>query len=460
MTAAPLAEEGVTPSKAGIFSREYRASTIGFACVMFLEGFAALALVTTLPVAVGQLDGLHVYALALGGFVTMSLFGSVLAGEIADKRGPRLLLILGLGLFLAGLLVAGTATTMWQLIAGRCVQGFASSVVVVGLNVTIAQSYPSKLRPKALSLMSTCWIVPSMIGPAIAGTVTELLSWRWVFFGLAILVSVASLIPLGFLRRLSPVADDERATPPGLVRAAAIVAVAAGILHFGASGLDLTHLAFAAVGVVALVISVPRLLPEGTLRAARGIPAAILLRGLSAGIYFTLESYIPLMLINQRQISVTVAGVSFTGATLLWAGAAWLQGHPWAEVPRHRLVLLGSVVIAGSSVIAIFGVFGFVPPLTASAALIVAGFGMGLVMPSLTVLAFDHCPPEDQGRYSAAMQVSQGLGSVVLIGAAGALFNVGTAVEYPGALVYGVVFGFVTLVAVPACLLALRSRVT
>ncbi|MFD5092143.1 MFS transporter [Amycolatopsis thailandensis] len=459
MTSAPLTEEDVTQAKVGIFSKEYRASTIGFASVMFLEGFAALALVTTLPVAVGQLDGLAVYALALGGFVTMSLFGSVLAGEVADKRGPRLLLVLGLGLFLAGLLLAGTATTVWQLIAGRCVQGFASSVVVVGLNVTIAQSYPSKLRPKALSLMSTCWIVPSMIGPAIAGTVTELLSWRWVFFGLAILVSVASLIPLGFLRRLSPVAEQERSTPPGLVRAAAIVAVAAGILHFGASGLDLLHVLFALAGVIALVISVPRLLPAGTLRAAKGIPAAILLRGLASGIYFALESYIPLMLINQRQISVTAAGVSFTGATLLWAGAAWLQGHPWSEVPRHKLVLLGSAVIAGSSLIAIFGVLGIAPPMTASVALIVAGFGMGLVLPSLTVLAFDHCPPEDQGRYSAAMQVSQGLGSVVMIGAAGALFNVGTAAGYSGGLVYGVVFTFVALIALPACLLALRTRI-
>ncbi|OLB75544.1 MAG: hypothetical protein AUI14_20760 [Actinobacteria bacterium 13_2_20CM_2_71_6] len=297
------------------------------------------------------------------------------------------------------------------------------------------------------------------MGPAIAGAVTELLGWRWVFIGLAILVVVSAAAPVRLLGRLAPVPVEAPRSPTGRVGAAGVVAVGAGLLQYAASGWDLVHLAFAAAGIAALVPSVTRLFPEGTLRAARGLPTMVLLRGISSGIYFTLESFVPLLLINQRHVSVTLAGISFTGATLSWAFAAWLQGHPWSAVPRHRLVFTGSAVIVGSALIATVSVIGTVPPLLASVALIVAGFGMGLVLPSLTVLTLDHSRPEDQGRYSAALQAAQGLGSVVVIGAAGALFNAGTRLGLPGNTVYGAVFAAVVVISIPACLLALRTRV-
>lgn len=69
---------------------------------------------------------------------------------------------------------------------------------------------------------------------------------------------------------------------------------------------------------------------------------------------------------------------------------------------------------------------GGTPVLLTGAALAVAGLGMGVLLPSLTVLVLECCSPREQGRYSAALQVAQDIGQVLLMGVAGVLFNAGS----------------------------------
>jgi MFS family permease len=452
----------------GLFSPRYRGSSVAFAGVMFLVGFAALALVTTMPVAVRALDGLGLYPLAFGGFVTAALFGSVLAGRLADRLGPRRPLAAGLVLSVVALVVCGGAGSIWVLIAGRCLDGLAGSLVVVSVNVTVARTYPSALRPRALSLMSVCWIVPSMAGPPIAGLVAAASSWRWVFLGLAVLTAAVAAAAVVLARRQISDAENDSADAADAggtggtgddwkrVRLSAVLAVGAGLLVYAGSGLHPVQLAAAAVGVALVVPTAPRLLPPGALRAAAGLPAVVLLSGACSGVYFTLESFVPLLLINHRHVPASLAGIAFTGATIGWAGASWLQGHVWSQVPRHRLAAVGTAMTTAAAAVAALGVPQAAPRLTAALALVVAGAGMGLVAPSLTVLAFEYCRPEEQGRYSAALQVAQSLGQVLAMGLAGALYDAVTASGRPGGA-FTTVFALLLVLAAGTRLLAPRT---
>ncbi|MEU5347910.1 MFS transporter, partial [Streptomyces sp. NPDC020766] len=60
----PLADTGT-----GIFSRPYAVATTTFTVVMFLTGFAALAVVPTLPTAARDLDGVSLFPMVAGSFV-------------------------------------------------------------------------------------------------------------------------------------------------------------------------------------------------------------------------------------------------------------------------------------------------------------------------------------------------------------------------------------------------------
>ncbi|GLZ81375.1 hypothetical protein Afil01_61820 [Actinorhabdospora filicis] len=49
-----------------IFTRPYRVPTLAFTAVMFLTGFAGLAVIPILPAAAGDLDGIGLYPLVSG----------------------------------------------------------------------------------------------------------------------------------------------------------------------------------------------------------------------------------------------------------------------------------------------------------------------------------------------------------------------------------------------------------
>ncbi|MFD7734502.1 MFS transporter [Kitasatospora phosalacinea] len=429
-----------------MFSRKYRAATACFTAVAFLTGFAALAVVPTLPTAVADLHGLPLFPLVAGCFVAAGLLGGVLGGTWSDRSGARAPLAAGLLLTVATLLVSAAAGTVWQLAAGRFLDGLAAGAVAVATNAAIGQAYPERLRGRVLALLSGCWVVPSLVGPPIAGLVSEAWSWRAVFYGLAVLTALPALLLVPVLRRLgapaapaaAAAADRSRPSLPTAV----LVSVGAAVCQYGTAARDAVHLLALTAGGALLVAFAPRLLPAGTWRAVRGLPATVLLRGLSSGTFFTLEAYVPLMLITERHVAPVVSGLAFTGAAVAWAGASWVQGNLLDGVPRHRVVALGATVLAAATALAVLGSLPAAPALTAAPAMPVAAIGMGLLAPALTVLSLTHSPAGREGHTSSAMQTNQNLGQIAVLALASAALGLG---DYPTAF---------ALLAVPALLLA------
>ncbi|MFJ3532126.1 MFS transporter [Streptomyces sp. NPDC090132] len=449
-----------------LFSRTHAAATVSFAAVMFLTGFAALAVVPTLPAAARELDGVHLYPLVAGCFVAASLLGGVLGGDWADRAGPAGPLAAGVVLAVVTLVVSASSTTIWQLAAGRFLDGVAAGMIAVAINTAIAHAYPDRLRARALALMSTCWIIPSLTGPPLAGLVADRWSWRVVFYGLAVLTVIPSLAVVFLLRSRSlraapadrvPEASADRVPRPALLVAAA-VSVGAALGQYAVSGWDVRHLLFGVAGVALLVVFTPRLLPPGTWRAARGLPAAVLLRGLTSGAYFTLEAFVPLLLDTARHVPPVLTGLAFTGAAIAWAGASWLQGRLQGRVSRHRMVSAGSLVMGAAVVIAAVGTLPGTPALTAAGAMVFAAIGMGMVAPSLTLLSLNHSPPGRQGYASSAMQTSQNLGQMAVMGASSALFNLFLGIGSADLAGYAAAFGLLLVPSTLAAALAVRAR--
>ncbi|WP_031078914.1 MFS transporter [Streptomyces sp. NRRL WC-3742] len=454
-----LVERAEPVAGGGLWSRPYRAATVGFASVMFLIGFAAFAVVPTLPVAVGELDAVPMYPLVAGAFVAASLFGGVLGGSWADRAGPRRPLVAGVLLGVATLVVSGTSTTVWQLAAGRFLDGVAAGMTAVAINTAIAHTYPGRLKAHALSLMATCWIVPSLAGPPLAGLITAWWSWRAVFLGLAAVTAVPILAVLPLVRGVTG-AREEGAGRPSLAIAAAVsggAALAQYAVSGAGSGLDAAHLAAAAAGFGLLLAFAPRLLPRGTWRAARGLPATALLRVLASGTYFTLEVFVPLLLDTVRGVPAAVTGLAFSGAAVAWAGAGWVQGHLLEHRPRHRVAAGGMAVVVLAAALAVAGSLPGAPPAVAGAAMVVAAIGMGVAAPSVTLLSIAHSPPERQGRTGGEMLTAQNLGQVAVMGAASALF--GLCLAGGGATgAYAAVFALLVVPAALAVALAGRAR--
>ncbi|MFF4652663.1 MFS transporter [Streptomyces sp. NPDC001380] len=422
--AEPEAEAG------GVLSGPYRALTLGIVSVVLLIAFEATAVNTAMPVAAQHLHGLGLYALAFSGFFTTSLLAMVVSGEWCDRRGPMAPLFTGIAVFAAGLLVAGTAVGMWPFVAGRAVQGLGAGLVIVALYVVVGRAYPERLRPSVFAAFSASWVLPSIVGPAVAGTVTENLGWRWVFLAIPVLVLLPLAVMGPALRRAERAGRERGDAPPPSwdldrrrIRLALAVSVGAGLLQYAGQRLDALALLPAAAGAALLLPAVTRLLPPGTLRAARGLPTVILMRGVAAGAFFAAEAFIPLMLVTERHLTPTLAGLSLTSGGLTWALGSWLQGRPAAQRHRHAMIRAGFALTAAAIAGAALALVPAVPAAVVAAAWAVGGIGMGMAVSSISVLMMSLSAPDEAGANSASLQVCDALGNILLVGLAGVLFS-------------------------------------
>ncbi|MEO3810364.1 MFS transporter [Sphaerisporangium sp. B11E5] len=401
-------------------SRTNRALTVGLVALMSLVAFEYMAVAVAMPVVARELGGVRLYGLAFSGAMAAGVVGTVLGGRWADLRGPKAPLWVGTAGFAGGLALAGAAPSMEVLIAGRMLQGVGGGLVGVALYVVVGRAYPEETHPKIFSLFATAWVVPSMVGPALVGATVDVLGWRWVFLAVPVLTAVAvALLVRGLAgRQLAP--QTTSAAPgrlAGKVAWAAVTAVGAGLMQYGGAA----NPALLVAGLVVLSLALPKLLPTGTLRAARGLPAVVGLRGLTAGAFFAAEVIVPLMLISKRDMSPLAAGLALTGGALTWSFASWLQGR---EVfGRTTNLIMGTGAIGLGILLMSAVTLDAVPVALAYPSWIVAGFGMGLVYPTLSVLILELSRPGEQGVNSSALQVGEMVFSVVAVALTGALFT-------------------------------------
>ncbi len=403
-----------------ILTGRWRGLTVGVVAVVSVIAFEAMAVATAMPAAVRDLHGLRFYAWGFSAFLVASLVGMVLAGELCDRRGPVQPFLAALVLFVVGLVAAGLAQDMAVFVAARAVQGMGSGMDVVALYVVVGRLYPEPMRPRLFAAMSGGWVVPALVGPTIAGLLTDHLSWRWVFLIVPPLVLPAVALMLPRLHGLGPAVGDEpvrRRLGPALA-----VAVGVALLQYAGQRLDLVSVALAPAGLAVVVLAVPRLLPAGIFRLRRGLPTAVLLRGVLAGSFFGAETFVPLMLVERRGLSVGLAGLTLTSAAVSWAVGSWVQGRPGLRTPRHVLVRVGTGLVAAGVLGIALALWTVVPVWAASLGWALGGLGMGLAMTSTNVVVLALSPESEQGFNSAALQLSDALGSVLLIGVGGALF--------------------------------------
>lgn len=442
-----------------MLSPRFRALTIGMVALITLVAFESLAVTTAMPTVAVALDGLSWYALAFGGPFASGVIAMVVSGTWCDQKGPARPLWHGTGWFLAGLLVAGLAPTMTVLVAGRIIQGFGSGLLVVALYVVVGQLYPARLRPRIFAAFSTGWVVPSLVGPAIAGLIVEHTSWRIVFLAVPVLALPAVLVMRPGLARLS--APDEavrRSLWDKRAWWAVAAAVGVGLLHYGGQQRGVAQVVLLGVGLAGVVVFAPRLLPAGTFRAGRGLPAVLALRGLVAAAGFGAEVFLPLMLTRERGLSPALAGLVLTISALSWTAASWYRGRPDQPFSHQVFLQAGMVLIVLGITTAALTLQPGIPVLVGVLGWGLAGLGMGTVFPTLSVLTLEYSRRAEQGANSSALQLSDSLATATVLAIGGSLF---AAIEPHSAPAgYLTAFGLPAVLALAGIWVARRTQPT
>lgn len=443
----------------GAFAPDRRLLTVGLIGLVTAAAFEGMAVPTVLPALVADLGGLDLYGWAFSAFWLTNIIGITLAGSDADRRGPGRAFAIGVILFAAGMIVSGIADGMPMVIAGRAIQGFGSGAIGSVVYAAIARAYPSSATPRMIALVSSAWVVPGLIGPALAGTVTDALDWRWVFLGIVPPVLIMGLAVYPQLARLGAAAAAADGARSDTNRAFDAVRLAIGstllLAALTIGSVPLAVALLAAGGWLALG-AVRHLLPPGALRLAPGRPsAAVAVFGIAFA-FFGTEAFVPLTVVDVRGGSVTLGGVALSAAAVTWAAGSWLQDRAAAAGIRRALVTSGAALIGAGIVVAALVLLPSMPVLVAAVGWAIAGLGMGLAYSMLALVMLETSAPGEEGFSSSAFQLMFTLGTAFGAGTGGAIVAVAEVRILELSPAIGIVYGLMLLMALLTVGVSLR----
>jgi MFS family permease len=438
----------------GVWTPGRRALTVGLVFTITLVGFEGLAIATILKVVEDDLGDVNLLGWVFSAFFLGSLFGVVAAGYDADRKGPARPFVVGLALFALGLLAGGLAPSMLVLVAARAVQGIGAGAIPAVAYTAIGRSYPRASQPRMFAVLSTAWVLPGLIGPALSGAVAETFGWRWVFLGLLPLVALAAVMTTRALHALGPPGGED---PIDRRLGALTLVVGAALVLGGVS----SHSVIAApalviIGVVVGARAFMRLVPSGTVRLAPGLPAAVAVRGLATFAFFGTDVYVSFTVQSVRNSSVVLGGIALTAATLTWTTGSWIQERRVRQIGPRTFVRVGMLLIAAGIVLMIVVASVSVPPATAVLAWGVAGLGMGLSYAPISLVVLAEAPEGGEGMATAAMQLCDTLGVALGTGVTGAIFAAGVSLDWTRASALTVAFALCAAVALLTALAAIR----
>ena len=358
-------------------------------------------------------------------FAVLLMFGAALG----DRFGRRRLFLAGLTVFTGASAAAAMSSGIDALIAARAVQGVGAAIMMPLTLTLLTAAVPAAKRGLAYGIWGAVNGLAVASGPLIGGSLTEHISWHWIFW-LNVPLGLA-LLPLARLRLAESHGTGAPLDIPGtLLASGGLFGIVYGLVRGPADGwsssLVLTGLFAGTALLTGFVLYSSRaenpMLPMRLFRsrAFSGINAASLLMFLGMfGSIFLLSQYMQGVL----GYSPTEAGLRM----LPWTGMPMLVA-PIAGVLSDRVG--GRPVVAAGLFFQAAGLGYLAYVVTAHAsyevqlpALILSGIGMALYFAPAANLVMSSVRPHEQGIASGATSATRELGAALGVAALASVFS-------------------------------------
>ncbi|MGW2596808.1 DHA2 family efflux MFS transporter permease subunit [Streptomyces klenkii] len=348
---------------------------------------------------------------------------------LGDRFGRRKLFVAGLTIFTAASAAAALAPGIEALIAARALQGVGAAITTPLSLTLLTAAVPAARRGVAYGIKGAVDGLAVAGGPLIGGTLTEHLSWQWIFW-LNVPLGLA-LIPLARLRLQESHAPDARLDIPGtLLVSGGLFGIVYGLVNANPHGWTSPQVLTALIAGTALtggfihhgLHAKNPVLPLRIfgIRAFAAVNAASVFMFLGMfGSIFLLSQFLQ----NALGYSPTQAGLRMLPWTAMPMIAAPLSGYLADRIGSRPVVITALALQA-------LGLADFAlitsPDVTYAAqlpGLIVSGIGMGLFFAPAANLTMSSVRPADQGMASGANSALREVGGALGVAVLAALFS-------------------------------------
>ncbi|MEM0375085.1 MAG: MFS transporter [Nitrososphaerota archaeon] len=403
------------PVELGLTPGRKRLMLIGLSTGVFLASIESTVVSVAMPTVVAELGERSAYIWPIALYMVASTVSGPIWGRLSDVLERKAVYITGLITFTVGMLLCGFAWDMRSLIAFRVLQGIGGGALLVLTFTVIGDVFRVEERGYVTGYTSTVWAVSSASGPLLGGWLTESVGWRWIFLIGVAPGMAAAAIALRAMPRI-------RGKGNGFdFKGAALFALGTGafmlLVESEGGWPELTPvLVGLGAAAIALFLLVERrapnpLIPLGSMtdRYTGTAMAVNLVGGL---VFFGTVSVMPAVLQWGLGFDPTTSGLIIVSGTLGWVVAANIASRLVVNHEVAGIIRLGVSLLAGSmallSLAALQGGLVLIVP-----ALMMLGFGMGMVVPPTLIATQTLASRETLGIVTSMLAFMRVLGGSI-----------------------------------------------
>ncbi|MGA7172671.1 MAG: MDR family MFS transporter [Candidatus Dormiibacterota bacterium] len=413
---------------------------------LFLSALDQTVVGTALPTIVTDLGGNSLYVWVVTSYLLTSTITVPIYGKLSDLYGRKLLLIIGIGLFLIGSALSGLSQNMGELIFFRGLQGLGAGALFPIALAVIGDLFTPRERGKYQGFFGAVFGLAFLVGPFLGGWITDNISWHWVFYvnlpiGAVALAVIIFNLPNHKREGASPSIDYWGA----LVFTAAVVPILIGLTEKGLTNPAGTAYSWFAPQVGGLlllgaILAVAFLYIETRVKEPiipldlfrnRTYAASQAAMFLMSFAFFIAVIFMPRYYQAVRGISATASGYMLWPLLVGLMGTSIGAGLVIARTGKYKLLLVGAMVTMT------VGIF-FMTMLTATTGdyplwiwLFVLGVGIGPAMSGYTLVVQNAVPVAKLGVATSTLTFIRQIGGTIGLAIAGTSLSSSLASELP-----------------------------
>lgn len=414
---------------------------------LFLGALDQTIVGVALPRIVSDLKGSDLYTWVVTAYLLTSTITVPIYGKLGDVFGRQRMLIVGIGIFLAGSALSGLSQSMGELIVFRAIQGCGAGALFPIALAVIGDLFTPRERGRYQGLFGAVFGLSFIVGPFLGGVITDDISWHWIFYvnlpvGIVALYAISTRLP-----NLKTTAARLRDLDfSGIaIFTVGVVPILIGLTFKGltdASGNLYGWTAWQVGGLmlVGLVIMAAFVVNESRVQhpiipldlfSTRTLAATNVAVFMVSSCMFAAVIFIPLYYQVVKGVSATASGYSMWPLLLGLIVTSVGAGFYLTRTGRYKLLLLIGlgILIAGSFLLT------HLSPTTATPTLWLwlglTGLGIGPSMSVFTVVIQNAAPRERLGTATSTLTFLRQVGGMVGLAVAGTVFTQGLSTQLP-----------------------------
>lgn len=386
---------------------------------------------TSLPRIVTVLGGMEYFNWVFTIFMLASSVTAILVGKLSDIYGRKIFILTGLGIFMVGSFLCGTASDMIQLIIYRGIQGFGGGMIMSTAFTAVGDLFSPRERGRWQGLMSSVFGLSSVLGPTLGGYIVDHFDWHWVFW----IFLPVGLVAFFLILRLFPSAETgEKKRIDYFGSLFLTFTMIPMLLAFSWAGEDYAWTSFEILGLFAISIAALTVFILIEKRTENPVLPLDLFKnkiftlsniiGFLIGIgMFSSIMFMPFFIQGVMGTSASKSGFVMMFMTLSMVFTSTITGQVVTRTGKYKKLALTGALIMAIGMYLLSTMDTDTSNRMAAINLIVVGLGLGMAFPIFNLTIQNAVPHSNLGVATASIQLFRQMGGTVGVAVMGSVMS-------------------------------------